>query len=76
MGDAISLASCDELRVSAPAPARLRLLHRGEVVAEEMGQALTYRPELPGAYRVEAWKRFRRRKRAWVISNPIYVYEE
>lgn len=76
MGDAVALDACDELRITAPAPARLRILRQGEVVAEEVGETLTYRPTKPGAYRVEAWKKYRRRERAWILSNPIYVFEE
>lgn len=62
-----------ELRISAPAPARLRLIRQGEVVKEGYGTALTYRPSQPGAYRAEAWRAYRGRERGWAFSNPIYV---
>lgn len=73
MGDQVALGDFDTLRVTAPAPARLRLLRDGQAVAEQVGQMLLHRPQGPGAYRAEAWKRYRGRERAWVFSNPIYV---
>ncbi len=73
MGDQVSLADCEALLATAPAAARLRLLHNGRAVAEQDGRTLTYTPARPGAYRVEAWKPYRGRRRGWIFSNPIYV---
>jgi hypothetical protein len=74
MGDSVALSDFDTLRIASPSPARLKLLLNGEVVAEREGDSLTYKPLVPGAYRVEAWKRYRRRERGWIFSNPIYIY--
>ena len=73
LGDEISLAAVDELRVSATEGARLVLLRNGERVAETQGRTLAFQPAQPGAYRVEAWRRYRGRARGWIFSNPIFV---
>lgn len=73
MGDDVRLAALDLLRITAPAAARLRLIRDGEVVAQGVGETLTYRPTQPGAYRAEAWRRYRNQERGWAFSNPIYV---
>ena len=72
MGDQVALEPGISLRLSAPAAARLRLIHDGQVVAERVGKTLSYTPEVPGAYRAEAWKCYRGRERGWIFSNPIY----
>ncbi len=72
MGDQVMLKAGDTLRVNTPAEARLRLIHEGQTVAEQIGQTLTYTVNAPGAYRAEAWKRYRGRERGWIFSNPIY----
>lgn len=74
MGDDARLSALDLLRISVPAPARLRLICDGEVVAEGVGETLTYRPERPGAYRAEAWRPYRGAERGWIFSNPIYMH--
>jgi hypothetical protein len=73
MGDEIALDRCASLHVAVPEAARLRLIRQGTVVAEQSGLSLTFQPEEPGAYRVEAWKPYKGRERGWVFSNPIYV---
>jgi hypothetical protein len=40
---------------------------------EPSAHDLAYLATEPGVYRVEAWRRFRGRKRGWIFSNPIYV---
>jgi len=61
------------LRVVAPHPARLRLIRDGCCVAEVVGTQLVYRTATPGAYRVEAYRWYAFRRRAWILSNPIIV---
>ena len=34
-----------------------------------------HQTDRPGAYRVQAFKRYAGRKRGWVYSNPIYVLD-
>ncbi len=73
MGGTTSLSCASSLSVHAPATARLRLIHDGQVVAQQVGTHLAYTPTQPGAYRVEAWRRYLGRERGWIFSNPIYL---
>lgn len=73
MGDEIHLRGPVSLRVTSPLAADLRLLKDGQEVAGARARELTYEVKQPGVYRVEAYRRFRFRRRGWVFSNPIYV---
>jgi hypothetical protein len=42
-----------------------------QIVSE--GKVLTDPASDPGTYRIEAYRRFLGRRRAWIFSNPIYV---
>jgi hypothetical protein len=61
------------LTVSAPLPARLRLLRDGAEIAAGAGTSLELEVEEPGVYRAEAYRHARGRERTWILSNPIYV---
>jgi hypothetical protein len=73
MGEEIRLEGPVMLRVASPHPADLRLLENGQQVARVRGRELTYEVTQPGVYRVEAYRRFRFKRRGWVFTNPIYV---
>lgn len=73
MGGELPLAGKVTLEVISPLPAHLRLIHRGRVVAEHRGWRLRYTTDVPGAYRVEAYRRHLLRWRGWVFTNPIYI---
>jgi hypothetical protein len=73
MGETLALQGTVELRVSAPGLARLRLLRDGRVLAETHDDHLALLSHRPGVYRVEAYRRFRGRRRGWIFSNAIYV---
>ncbi len=75
MGSTVTARPGLVLRADAPQPARLRLLHNGAVVARANGTSLEYRDPAPGAWRVEAHRRWYLRERGWIYSNPIYVRE-
>ncbi|GAB4572369.1 MAG: CehA/McbA family metallohydrolase [Anaerolineae bacterium] len=75
MGDALPLADCDSLHVSAPLEAELRIIYGGQVVARGTGRSLSVTPSAPGAYRAEAWRYYRGKRRGWVFSNPIYLQD-
>ena len=66
-------AACYTLHAALPAPARLRLLRDGALLAEREGPALALDVDEPGVYRVEAWLERHGRQRTWVLSNPIYL---
>ena len=73
MGEVLSLQRALELRVTAPAPATLRILRDGEVAASSRGKELALLTPRPGVYRAEAHRWFAGRRRGWIYSNPIYV---
>lgn len=72
-GEAIEMENALELRVRVPAPATLRLLRDGRAVAQTRGTELALMTPKPGAYRVEAYRRYAGRMRGWIWSNPIYA---
>ena len=57
------------LSVRAPNAEEIRLICNGQVVKHIQGEALKANHGEPGAYRVEVY----RKKKLWIISNPIYV---
>jgi hypothetical protein len=73
MGDEIQTNDPITLRVVSSLPSDLRLLKDGLSIAHAHGRELTYKIGEPGVYRVEAYRRFRFKRRGWVFSNPIYV---
>lgn len=76
MGEDIRLDGLVTLRAGFPICGHFRLLHNGQVVNENpSGDALHFEARLPGVYRVEAYRKYKGRKRAWIFSNPIYVTE-
>ncbi|MBN2304111.1 MAG: PHP domain-containing protein [Anaerolineae bacterium] len=74
MGESIRLGHGVTLQALAPAKAHIRIIRYGEVVAEDTNtENLTHVVRSEGAYRVEAWREYQKQKRAWILSNPIYV---
>jgi hypothetical protein len=73
MGDEIHLRGPVSLHVTSPLPANLRLLRDGQEVVVARGRNLNFEAKEPGVFRVEAYRRFRLKRRGWVFSNPIYV---
>ena len=75
MGDAVTLAAGQSLRLHARLPemAELRLLRNGRIVAQGRAAALSYDARDTGVYRVEAWKHRWGKPRGWIFSNPIYL---
>jgi hypothetical protein len=59
--------------VHTPQAADIRLVSNGQVVARTSGDHLRFTTGDPGAYRVEAYLRYRARRRGWIFSSPIYV---
>jgi hypothetical protein len=74
MGATAALTDAPILTIETPARAHIKLIRAGSgVVAESSGSTLRWRPEEPGAYRVEVWKKWWFKPRGWIFSNPIYV---
>ncbi len=74
MGGLLRLGAGVTLQTLAPERSHFKIIHNGKVVAEESWREnLTYTAQAPGAYRVEVWREFKGRERAWILSNPIYI---
>jgi len=69
MGDQVELSEDLVLRVFLPDDAHIKLLHNGNLVAEEKDSSLLFEVKNTGVYRVEVY----RGRRLWILSNPIYV---
>ncbi len=61
------------LRVGLPQEAFIKAIRNGKVIAEGEGKGLNREVHGPGVYRVEAYRKVRRKNRLWIISNPIYL---
>ncbi len=74
MGDEIPGTGGVTLQAYLPFFAEVRLIRNGEVVqAFPRAHALTYHASQPGAYRIEAYRRYMGLRRGWIYSNPIYI---
>lgn len=74
MGDSLKLGSGVTLQAMAGARSHIKLIRHGKVVAEATDREnLTYTAQQGGAYRVEVWRTFKGKPRAWILSNPIYL---
>lgn len=74
MGNSIDLLNGVTLQVRLPQAAECRLLLDGQVIQTWIGQTTcTHITSQPGVYRVEVYRQFRGKRRAWIFSNPIYV---
>ena len=74
MGDEISAQKGVTFQIHLPQTADTRLVRNGEVVQTwEKRETCMYITSEPGAYRVEVYREYQRRKRGWIFSNPIYV---
>jgi hypothetical protein len=74
MGNQIAMSDNLILRAQLPTRAHLRLIRAGHgVVWEGVAASMAKPVRESGAYRLEAWRWFRGRRRGWIFSNPIYV---
>jgi hypothetical protein len=61
-------------RANLPHTAEWRIIRAGEgIVSRGSGAAATFSPAGSGAFRLEARRFFRGRKRGWIFSNPVYL---
>jgi hypothetical protein len=73
-GDTIKSKGGVTLQARLPFPAEARLIHNGKVVKEyARTEAVAHSTNVPGAYRVEAYRQFKGERRGWIFSNPIYL---
>ena len=73
IGDELGRTGATVFEVNTPRSADIRLLVNGRVVARSRGKNLRYTTVEAGAYRVEAYRRYRLGSRGWIFSSPIYV---
>ena len=73
MGDEIDMGHSVTMQAKLPSIAEIRLVKDGKCVKKVNGETLTFVIDQPGAYRIEAYKRYLGKSRGWIFSNPIYV---
>jgi hypothetical protein len=74
MGGEIPFSPGIALRATMPHSAEWRIVRAGKgIVRRGSGRQAHFLPSEPGAYRLEAYRRFRGRKVGWIFSNPIYL---
>ena len=73
MGDELKAVGSVTLQVKLPSKAEIILLKDGKMVRTIHGEAMSYVADLPGVYRVEAYKHYLGKRRGWIFSNPIYL---
>ncbi len=61
------------LRVDLPQEALTKVIRNGKVIAEAERKGLNLEVQGPGVYRMEVYRKVRRKNRLWIISNPIYL---
>jgi hypothetical protein len=76
MGDEISAGDGITLQITLPSQAECILIKDGQAIKHWRDkQNCSYSATRPGIYRVEVYKPFLGRRRAWIFSNPIYIRE-
>ena len=74
MGEDIRLTDEVILQINLPHKAECHLIRNGSIVKIWDNQENnTFIATEPGNYRVEAYLKFRGKRRGWIFSNPIYV---
>jgi acetyl esterase/lipase len=80
MGDTVAtgpMAGETRLEIFLPVPAKIKVIHNGEVVAQAEDSKFSYAVKEEGSYRVEARLSAGGPKEnktwPWIFSNPIYV---
>jgi hypothetical protein len=75
MGDALSAKNGVTIQIRLPTRTECQLLKNGQVIkAWRDRDVCTHITTEPGVYRVEVYIEYKRRRRGWIFSNPIYVY--
>jgi hypothetical protein len=75
IGEKISSINGVTFLINLPHPAECHLIKNGKTIKIWNRQVRnSYATNEPGIYRVEAYRKFRCRRRGWIYSNPIYLY--
>ena len=75
MGDEIIADEAVTLQAKLPSKAEIRLIKDGKCIQTAKSESLVHITDEPGAYRIEAYRRYLGKRRGWIFSNPIYVKE-
>jgi hypothetical protein len=74
MGDEIPSEQGVTLQIRLPQQAECSLIKDGKTIQSWTDRDVTsYSTTEPGVYRVEAYFPYRKKRRGWIFSNPIYV---
>lgn len=73
MGEAMQFSPGVELAMASPVPCRFTIVRNGEPVHTAEGRSLTWKPESPGHYRVEAEVYSVDEWIPWVYTNPLQL---
>ncbi len=73
MGDEVPAGEVQELRLTSPLAADLRILKDGTAIGGTSGRELALPPAGPGVYRAELRLRRDGRSLPWAFTNPIYL---
>jgi len=74
MGDEIPSENGVTLQVMLPQRAECNLIKDGEIIQSWTDRDVaSYTTTDPGVYRIEVFLQFRRKRRGWIFSNPIYI---
>lgn len=72
MGETVEISHDLRFEVQLPEKAEIRLLREGQMVLSVESDHLDTPVEREGVYRIEVY----RKKKLWILSNPIYVTEK
>ena len=75
LGDSVSLAAANKLKVLSPFPVKFQLYQNGNLIEEtEENYNYEYRIQNEGNYRIVARVNLKEEWIPWIYTNPIYVY--
>ncbi len=72
-GEELRRLGAINLSVTLPTDGEIILRRDGKVIRRTTGTSMKYTSVEAGIYRVEAYRRFRGRKVAWIFASPIYA---
>ena len=74
MGDILHTGQSITIQIKLPRIADCHLIKDGEYInSAHLRASMVHKITDPGIYRIEAYIRYKGKKRGWIFSNPIYV---